>query len=88
MNTAGANWADFSIGRLGELCRLQQYCDCYADSMTKRFLQHAIFSVYLDCREAGISEGAREVLAEWVPAALDMASADARASGRAVRERP
>ncbi len=78
MNTADANWADFSMGRLGQLCRLQHHCDCYADSMTKRFLQRAIFSVYLDCRQAGIPEGAREVLAEWVPAALDVANAGAR----------
>jgi hypothetical protein len=59
-------WAEFSINRLGDLCRLQNYCESYADAMTMRFLQHAIFSVYLDCRHAGVRERADEVLSEWI----------------------
>lgn len=71
METAAPTWADFSIARFRALCRLRDYCDCYADTMTKRFLQHAIFSVYLDCRRAGLSRRAREVLTEWIPEGLE-----------------
>lgn len=72
METAAPAWADFSIARLSALCRLRDYCDCYADTMTKHFLDRAIFSVYLDCRQAGLSWRAREVLAEWIPEALEI----------------
>jgi hypothetical protein len=71
METAALDWADFSLTRLGELCRLREYCDCYADRLTKRALQAAIFSVYLDCRRAGLSDGAQQILVEWVPETLE-----------------
>ena len=67
METIISGWAEFSVERLAALCRLRDYCDCFADSMTKRFLQRAIFSVYLDCCQAGFGWRAREVLAQWVP---------------------
>lgn len=72
METAAPAWADFSIARLLALCRLRAYCDCYADTKTRRFLEHAIFSVYLDCRQAGLSRRAQEILAEWLPNAAEV----------------
>lgn len=71
METAALDLADFSLTRLGELCRLREYCDCYADRLTKRALHAAIFSVYLDCRRAGLSDRAQEILVEWVPDPLE-----------------
>jgi hypothetical protein len=71
METAAVDWADFSVSRLGELCRLRECCDCYADRLTKRALQAAIFSVYLDCRRAGLSDRARQILVEWLPETLE-----------------
>lgn len=60
-------WAEYSVARLNALCRLRDYCDSFADSMTKRFLQRAVFSVYLDCCQSGLEWRAREVLAQWGP---------------------
>ena len=64
-NKIKADWAEFSVARLSEFCRLQQYSDCYSDRMTRRFLQRAIFSTYLDCVQSGVSEQAQRVLSEW-----------------------
>ncbi len=75
METAALDWADFSLTRLGELCRLREYCDCYADRLTKRALQAAIFSVYLDCRRADLSDRAQQILAEWAPETLEAQAA-------------
>ncbi len=63
MNTVTGNWPEMCIDRLTSLCRLRRFCDVYADQTAKRGLQRAIFSVYLDCQQAGVSERAREVLA-------------------------
>ncbi len=72
MESAAPAWADFSVARLLAFCRLRAYCDCYADAMTRRFLEHAIFSVYLDCRQADLSQRAREILTEWLPEAIEV----------------
>ena len=72
MNTVTGNWPEFCIDRLTLLCRLRRYCDGYADETAKRGLQRAIFSVYLDCRRAGVSERAREVLAIGFPDAREV----------------
>ncbi len=72
MNTVAGNWPEFCIDRLTLLCRLRRYCDGYAGETAKRGLQRAIFSVYLDCRQAGVSERAREVLAVGLPDAREV----------------
>ncbi len=63
MNTVSGKWPEICIDRLTSLCRPRRYCDGYAGETAKQGLQRAIFSVYLDCRQAGVSERAREVLA-------------------------
>ncbi len=66
MSTMTEAWADYSISRLEDLCRARRYYQTYAGQPAKRLLQGAIFSVYLDCIDAGLAGQADAVLAQWI----------------------
>jgi len=65
MNTRTEAWADYSISRLEDLCRARRYYETYAGRPAKHLLQGAIFSIYLDCIDAGLAEQAHAVVAKW-----------------------
>lgn len=79
MSANAQRWTEYSTERLVRLCRLRRYCDSLADDTTKRLLQRAIFSVYLDCVDAGVPWQAREILAEWTPGSCRAPAAEAAA---------